>query len=460
MNLQQSPTSTVEHLSAHNESETRLYGRWLFLARAAWVVITLLVLGLNIAAIPRYDAVLQTVCAAPANCFSDQLTSTEVQDLHALGVSLGANATFMVALQGLSVLVWVLLGALIFWRRSDEPMALFCSFMLVTFSGAATTVQEALAPLSLGWYALVYFLNFLGQVSFLLFFYLFPTGHFVPRWTRWTALLYAGYTAWTILAFHPGTITSGLDALAFFGLILTAVVAQVYRYRRVSTPSQRQQTKWVVFAFVLVIVGFIILVSAGNLFFANGNPSSMAIFLIGGAAFTALNTIFLLVPISIAIAILRSRLYDIDVVINKALVYGLLTTLLAAVYAGLIIGLESLAGVITRQGSQQPVVLVVSTLAIFALFQPLRSRIQSIIDRRFYRRKYDAAKTLEAFSATLRQEVDLDQLREQLVAVVQETMQPAHVSLWLRPPAHYGNHQALWRATPSVPSEDEARDER
>ncbi len=130
---------------------------------------------------------------------------------------------------------------------------------------------------------------------------------------------------------------------------------------------------------------------------------------------------------------MRSRLWDIDTLINRTLVYGLLTALLAAVYAGLIIGLESLAGVITRQGSQQPVVLVVSTLVIYALFQPLRSRIQSIIDRRFYRRKYDAAKVVAAFSATLRQEVDLDQLREQLLAVVQETMQPASLSLWLLP---------------------------
>jgi hypothetical protein len=138
----------------------------------------------------------------------------------------------------------------------------------------------------------------------------------------------------------------------------------------------------------------------------------------------------LMLPISIAIAILRSRLWDIDTIINKALVYGSLTALLAAVYAGLIIGLESLAGLFSRQSTQPPVI-VVSTLAIAALFQPLRSRIQRLIDRRFYRRKYDAVRTLEAFSATLRNEVDLATLSEQLLGIVEETMQPAHVSLWL-----------------------------
>jgi hypothetical protein len=156
-------------------------------------------------------------------------------------------------------------------------------------------------------------------------------------------------------------------------------------------------------------------------------------------------------------AILRSRLYDIDVIINKALVYGSLTVLLAVLYAGLIIGLETLAGVITGRAFSNPFALVISTLAIFALSQPLRRRIQRIIDQRFYRRKYDAARTLEAFSATLRNEVDLASLSEHLVKVVQETMQPASVSLWLRPPA---KEQIPWSVTFSDPSENESRLER
>jgi hypothetical protein len=139
-------------------------------------------------------------------------------------------------------------------------------------------------------------------------------------------------------------------------------------------------------------------------------------------------------PLVLPIAILRYRLWDIDALINKTLVYGLLTALLGAFYAGLIIGLESLASGITGKESEQPLALVISTLAIAALFQPMRRRLQAIIDRRFYRRKYDAEKTLAAFSATLRQEVDLEQLSAQLLTVVNETMQPSHISLWLRAP--------------------------
>src|SRR6266699_4085421 len=166
---------------------------------------------------------------------------------------------------------------------------------------------------------------------------------------------------------------------------------------------------------------------------------------------TGISPLNFLLPLCFGIAILRYRLWDIDVLINRKLVYGTLTVLLTGVYISLIIGLSALLRGLINQGSGLAIVL--STLAIYVLFQPLRRRLQAIIDRRFYRSKYDAAKTMAAFSATLRQEVDLDQLRKQLLAVVQETMQPAHVFLWLRPPEREETRRAPWRVTAPVSSE-------
>ena len=136
---------------------------------------------------------------------------------------------------------------------------------------------------------------------------------------------------------------------------------------------------------------------------------------------------------AVGFAILRHRLYDIDVVINRTLVYGSLTAMLALVYFGGVATTQAIFRALTGQEQQAQLAIVVSTLVIAALFNPLRGRIQGFIDRRFYRRKYDAVKTLEAFSTKLRDETDLDALTSEVVGVVRETMQPAHVSLWLRP---------------------------
>jgi hypothetical protein len=197
-------------------------------------------------------------------------------------------------------------------------------------------------------------------------------------------------------------------------------------------PGSVQQTKWVVFGISIAAIGNL---GTRLLFAFVLLPLSHNTLLLAALEILLITCSMLVIPPTLGIAILRSRLWDIDVIINRTLVYAMLTTILALVYFGSIIILQSLVNVLTGQlsvWSQSPLVIVASTLGIAALFQPLRGRIQAIIDRRFYRSKYDAARTLAAFSVTLRDEVNLDELRGALLTVVQETMQPSHVSLWLK----------------------------
>jgi Na+/proline symporter len=222
---------------------------------------------------------------------------------------------------------------------------------------------------------------------------------------------------------------------------------QIYRY--VSRHEQRQQTKWLVFAGSISLGCLILYFALQGLVPAFKQPDSL--YQLAYATVTMF--VFLSVPLALGIAILRYRLWDIDVLIRRTLVYSTLTVILTAAYVGLVIGLQALLrGLISQDNN---VAIVLSTLVIAVLFQPLRSRIQRVIDRRFYRRKYDAARTIAAFSARLRSEVDLDQLREELLAAVQETMQPAHVSLWVRPtePARKDQTTGISSALPGEAAE-------
>jgi hypothetical protein len=224
-----------------------------------------------------------------------------------------------------------------------------------------------------------------------------------------------------------GRLLEGMEtagtALALLALLL-AVVSMIVRFRR-SIGVERQQLKWIVYTGAVAAGGF-----------------ALSIFLSGplsNGAFVAAFLAFIGVPVAAGVAIMRYRLYEIDLLINRTLVYGSLTATLAVVYVGSVVSLQAPFRTLTGQESQLAV--VVSTLAIAALFGPLRRRVQALIDRRFYRRKYDAAKTLAAFSARLRDETDLDSLSDELVAVVRSTMQPAHVSLWLRPSGRIGGEE-------------------
>lgn len=408
-------------------ADTRLHKYQLILARSIWGLFAGLSLVVFFASLPLYFSELQSICKG-ANCVQGQPTHATVQTLHALGLSISSYALGELAILICTAWVGFVVGGVIFWRKSDDWMALLVALFLVTFTAQNYSSPAALIALNSAWRVPVELVQFLSNISVAFFGFLFPNGRFVPRWTGLLTI------TWTVIealsSFFPGSsldisnypLLDGLTFLSFLGFCL---FAQIYRFRRVSSPSQRQQTKWVVFGLVIAGLGIAVL-SLPYLVF----PSQT----VNGSLYDVLSTplynvVLLFISLFLGIAILRSRLWDIDILINRTLVYGTLTALLALVYFGLIVALQYLLhGVI---GPNNDVAIVVSTLAISALFQPLRSRIQRVIDRRFYRQKYDAARTLEAFGATLQSEVDLTTLCYRLLAVVQETMQPAHVSLWL-----------------------------
>ncbi len=415
-----------------NKSGPRLQGSWLAIARAVWIVLALLLLANFIASIPATYGQLRTICTNSTfgHCNIWQPTPANMQALHRLGFSLDTYALYTLTIDVLASLVFLAVGAVIFWRTSDQWMGLFISLVLVIFGSfgisdsLAGTFISAQTP---GAVKLLYLLLLVQWPALGAVLLTFPTGRFVPRWS-WILVLIWLLQDWFFTFGNIGNWPLVLIAADLLLVLGSTAGVQVYRYLRVYNPVQRQQTKWLVYAFSVLVVVEVLNLVIGGLVPAFNQPDSP--YHLDRATMTML--FFILIPLSIGIAILRYRLWDIDVIINRTLVYGTLTVILTVVYVGLVIGLQALLrGIISQDNS---VAIVISTLAIAALFQPLRHRIQKMIDRRFYRSKYDAAKTLEAFSATLRHELDLNQLSEQLVAVVQETMQPAHVSLWLRQP--------------------------
>ncbi|HXX79424.1 MAG TPA: hypothetical protein VEI53_13085 [Ktedonobacteraceae bacterium] len=359
----------------------------------------------------------------------------------------------------LVLLIFITVGAFIASHRPENPIGwIICATALIwVLSECAleyAVYSLITAPGTLPFGALVGLLGAVGRgfawfpiITFLLL--LFPNGHLPsPRWRPLAWLIVCLLIAYPFtLLFDPtpfvnsdqrlaavqntlgipgtGALFDHLSTLVTLGLFASAIaciVSVIIRFRR-AKGDERQQLKWLAYGTVMSLLILVIIII---LTFANVNSGYLSSLLFYLPV--------LIISISAGIAIMRYRLYNIDILINHTLVYGVLTALLALIYFGLIFVLQSLVRALTGQISQTPLVLVASTLLIYAIFRPLRNRIQQIIDRRFYRRKYDAARVVEAFSATLRNELDLNELSEHLISVVQDTMQPKHVSLWLRQP--------------------------
>jgi hypothetical protein len=412
-------------------------GSRLLAARAAWVICAVLTVVVMVASVPLLLERFSSVCTdGTSACVERAEVPAEVLGtLRGAGISLGAYSAFTVGVEVLCKVVWISVATLLFVFRSRDRMALLVSFFLLTFGTATllTNGTEVLAAEHLGWWVVARGLQVTGEVFTVLFLFTFPDGRFVPRWTPIVAVVFLLFQIPGDLfpADNTGprflnTFANTAGPFVFFGGVVTMLASQVYRYRRVSGPGQRRQTRWAVFGTTLAIT--ILIVVYGTISLAPRDPADSALLLLVVGSLIPL--VMLLIPLSVFVAVFRSGLFDIDVVINRALVYVTLTATLVLVYVSCVVGLQLLLSPLLGENNQLAV--VASTLAIAALFNPLRHRIQSLIDRRFFRKKYDAQQTLEAFSVRLRDETDLEQLNSELLGVVRETMQPEHASLWLR----------------------------
>ncbi|MGQ0603796.1 MAG: hypothetical protein ACT4QE_19110 [Anaerolineales bacterium] len=425
-------------MTPHTRRDPALSGRRLFIARLAWLALALPTLAIIAASVlPRYWQ-LATVTEA-ATIFAGQLRPFEAQALAQLGLSVSFYGAYFALLEGLGAAVFFVIGAVIFWRRSDERMPLLFSFALIGTglnSNPLTTPLEAVHPALT---ALLVGLRAVAFANLVVAILIFPDGRFVPSWTKWLALVWVAYLALSLgipsLRLRATIVWEDVSqALVFSWVVLWLLLIpaiQVYRYRVHFTPVQRQQTKWVVFGLALGN-GLVCGVAVTSLVVSLWALPLTVVLAARMVAYTMILLSTILMAVIIAVAILRSRLWDIDVIIRRTLQYSLLSGVLAVIYFGLIVVLQTAFTAITGQ-QQNDFVTVASTLTIAALFFPLRNRVQNFIDRRFYRQRYDAQKVLAEFAATARDETDLEKLTARLVEVVDETMQPESVQVWLKP---------------------------
>jgi len=410
---------------------TRSTGIGLRVARALLLLSAFAFLLVWTASLPEYFRRVSTLSIPTFERAGEVLASNEMMEEAAAlrGLSLDSYLIYDVGLSLLSIGVFFGVAGLLVWRAKRSWFGWLTALVLIGLG--ATGMEQVLhvvRPPAGILLAVEVAAWFVWPVMFL-WIYLFPSGGAAPRWTRTPVgiilaclgiLGLAGFLAsFGRLPIEIGRLLSQIGPVTGVGTMGLILYSQMYRYRHVYSSVEREQVKWFVFAVLVLLSEVILYVSTGLLGF---QPSAVFQDLSGKT--------LLVLPLSVGVAVLRYRLYDIDLAINRTLVYGTLTVLLAAVYFGGVAVLQASFRGLTGQGS--PLAIVLSTLAIAAVFSQLRRRIQAFIDHRFYRRKFDAQRALASFGTTARDEVELERLAQALVGVVDETMQPAQVTLWVR----------------------------
>jgi signal transduction histidine kinase len=365
-----------------------LRGRWLIVAQLAWVAVAVLTAGVFVVGIPGEFARLQAPCTGGLSClWFPHLSANNAQRLGEIGLSTDLFAAYFVAVEVAFMVVPFAIGAAIFWRRSDDRMALLGSLTLIAFGATLNPLLD----LPLLWKFSAQTMNFVSTALLILFVYLFPDGRFVPPWTRWLAALWIGLMVPVEFFAEPLNALLGnpwVNGLFATGLVGSTLFVQVYRYRSVSGPSQRQQIKWVVFGIVAALGGSCVLLLLSHIV-----QSGLLSSLVGNTAYYLL---MLLIPLSIAVAVLRFHLYDIDLLINRTLVYGALSVIVVGLYI-LVVG--SLGALLQLQGSLFASLLATALVAV--MFAPLRERLQRAVNRLMYGQRDDPYKVLSGLGERL-----------------------------------------------------------
>ncbi len=424
MNRLPASAHTAERFEPRSEIETRLHGYWLVLVRLVCLTLGVVSVGLFVASIPSYFASLHMLCKGTATaCNANvQFAPGDVRRLQELGLSIDFYATYIIVITSIFALGYWLVAALLFWRKSDNPLVLLAAVSLGTFPIAFN--DDFIRTLSSPWWLLAHVMSVLGSACIVLFFYVFPSGHFVPRWTCWvmvpTLVYWVFDVFFPVAPFNPFTRFPALGIVTFLGIIGGMVVVQVYRYRRVSTATERQQTKWVVYGITLGAGGFLLLTSLGA-FFPSYLPVGSLANLIANAADIGL---MLLLPLSIGFAVLRARLWDIDILINRTLVYALLTASTLGLYVLVVFGASSLL-----RAYNDLVFSLLATALIAVLFQPLRQWLQYGVNHLMFGERNEPYRVLSRLGQRLEETLPADTVLPTVAETVARALKLPYVAI-------------------------------
>ncbi len=402
---------------------TPAHKHWLVAARVAWVVTFILALGFVVAVFPvRYASAYQQAASIPQDVSGNHLLTPDVY------------AGVVTLLDVCVMLEFTIAAILLFWRKSNSWLGVFVSLTLILFGASITTSSGDPAMLGPQWTLLVNLFTTFGLICFLIFLYVFPDGRFVPWWTSRLAVAYVLWWTvfWLAAIFIPNNPLMQSVAFQYVSSLLwfgTGVFAQLYRRRCKINPVELLQTKWITYGMSVAFVGYFISFGAQVLFQNQGGAPNLMTLLI----FSAIGSVsILIVPISISFSVMRYRLWDIDPIIHRTVVYGVLTALMGILYLVLVALLQSVFRMLT--GQQSDLAIVVSTLAIAALVRPMGGHMQGMIDRRFYRERVDFRRAFEMFSREVRTIIDLPELLRALVNRITELWHISYGAVFLRDP--------------------------